>query len=596
MLCLKTAILEILICRLKGGGGILHSDCVSQSEHLVSVVLITYNHINYIERAVNSVLSQKTNFNFKLKIYDDASYDGTSDIVRRYAAKYPDKIDAYINTVNQGCPRNILNALSGIDTKYYAYLETDDYWCDDYKLQKQIDVLEKNPDCSFCGHNTKTYSCIDKTFGRPFFNIETQKIELNQLVKDFTFDKFIKVHLSSRVYRTACLDLESLKNKEIIVWDSSSFWYFLTKGKLYYINEVMSIYNYTETGVFSGAPQKMRQFMALRNINAVNKELDYKYNSVFLKLFRQFIPLSFFKYIKLRYLFNKRRLNKFYTKTENNFFKVKYFMSNGYNNLGDALNKYIIEKMAPENCIFAAPQNCNLIAIGSILDQHFFINSVNNFVPEPVLNIWGAGFISSYDDIKKTDSSISEKFSRNVKIYALRGRLSKERCEKILNINLDNIALGDPGLLACRLLDSMPAKKYDVGIIPHYADKNSDFIKNIRLKNFTFKVIDITADTIETLKDIASCRCILSSALHGLITADSFNIPNKWIKLSDKVFGSGYKFRDYYSVYNIDNPEPVDLSREIITDETVKQITGAYPVKYSKVLEIQEKLISAFPS
>jgi len=253
------------------------------------------------------------------------------------------------------------------------------------------------------------------------------------------------------------------------------------------------------------------------------------------------------------------------------------------------LNYFLIEKLG-YRYFRASLENCKLAMIGSILDQYFIQDNILN--NEPV-HVWGSGFIK---DLELNNSRKKEKFIRPVVIHALRGELSRERCEKILSTKLDNIVLGDPGLLAPLLIGKKNInKKYDVGIIPHYIDKNNEHLSNIKLKNHTSTIIDVTEDTIGVIKKIAECRAVVSSSLHGLIVADSFNIPNKWIEFSDKVYGNGYKFRDYYSAFNLYNPKPINLRSETIKDEDVQRIIDNYKIKKSQVDVISKKLINSFP-
>ena len=95
---------------------------------ICTVLLITYNHAPYIRKAIDSVLKQKTQYNFIIYIFDDASTDGTTDIVKEYANKYPNKIIPFIAQNNQGATINIYNAYKSVKTKYCALLECDDYW------------------------------------------------------------------------------------------------------------------------------------------------------------------------------------------------------------------------------------------------------------------------------------------------------------------------------------------------------------------------------------------------------------------------------------------------------------------------------------
>lgn len=123
------------------------------TEALVTVILPTHNHAPYIARAIDSVLMQETDFPFDILLHDDASTDGTADICRDYAKRYPDKINLIAQEVNQyqidrRIQRNIL--FPRVKAKYTAILDGDDYWLSPYKLQKQIGYLEAHPDCTLC--------------------------------------------------------------------------------------------------------------------------------------------------------------------------------------------------------------------------------------------------------------------------------------------------------------------------------------------------------------------------------------------------------------------------------------------------------------
>lgn len=123
---------------------------------MVSILTTAYNHAPYIAQALDSFLMQKTAFPFEVIIHDDASTDGTADIIRAYADKYPQIIRPIFQTENQYS--------KGVDVysfiiplvrgKYIAQCEGDDYWCDETKLQKQVDYMENHPECSFCFCNS----------------------------------------------------------------------------------------------------------------------------------------------------------------------------------------------------------------------------------------------------------------------------------------------------------------------------------------------------------------------------------------------------------------------------------------------------------
>jgi glycosyltransferase involved in cell wall biosynthesis len=116
---------------------------------LVSISCITYNHVSYIRKCLDGFLNQKTNFLFEILIHDDASIDGTIDIIKEYETKFPGIVKPIYQTENQyskGVKISFTYQFPRAKGKYVALCEGDDYWIDPYKLQKQVVFLEENPD------------------------------------------------------------------------------------------------------------------------------------------------------------------------------------------------------------------------------------------------------------------------------------------------------------------------------------------------------------------------------------------------------------------------------------------------------------------
>jgi len=122
----------------------------------VTVCCVTYNHAAFIRQALEGFLLQKTDFRVELLIHDDASTDGTAEIVGEYAARYPHLINATLQTINQYSQG--INVLAELRYQakgdYLAYCEGDDYWMDPHKLQRQADYLEQHPETVMVGQNT----------------------------------------------------------------------------------------------------------------------------------------------------------------------------------------------------------------------------------------------------------------------------------------------------------------------------------------------------------------------------------------------------------------------------------------------------------
>lgn len=124
----------------------------------VSVRMSTYNHASYIRQAIEGVLMQRTNFNFELCIGEDDSTDGTREICKEYAARYPGKIRLFLRQAKDKIyvDGRMTGKYNGRKTneacrgEYQALCEGDDFWIDPLKLQKQVDFLEANKDCNVC--------------------------------------------------------------------------------------------------------------------------------------------------------------------------------------------------------------------------------------------------------------------------------------------------------------------------------------------------------------------------------------------------------------------------------------------------------------
>ena len=281
---------------------------------IITVLLISYNHIDTLEKAINSVLSQKTNFEFKIIILDDASTDGSRKIIENYASKHKN-ITAVIQEKNIGGTQNILEGLKRVETKYFAILETDDYWCDDNKLQMQVDILEKHDDCSFCAHNTLVdYQSNKKT--KPFLNKKTQKYFFP---KRITSKYFIEPHTSSRVYRASCLNLAEISDPIVATYDIATNFYFLTKGNLYYIDKIMSVYNYSQKGIYSGVSPLEQRYRSGYVVYLLNKDFDFKYNHLLARFFARRFNLNYLDYLRLKHCKNLKKLDLLYTKKLNEF-------------------------------------------------------------------------------------------------------------------------------------------------------------------------------------------------------------------------------------------------------------------------------------
>ena len=121
----------------------------------VSIICNTYNHEEYIEGTLKSFIKQKTSFKFEILIHDDASTDNTASIIKKFEKNYPDIIYPIYQIENQyskGINITITYQYPRVKGKYIAVCEGDDFWIDEFKLQKQYELMEKHLEIDMSAH------------------------------------------------------------------------------------------------------------------------------------------------------------------------------------------------------------------------------------------------------------------------------------------------------------------------------------------------------------------------------------------------------------------------------------------------------------
>ena len=122
------------------------------AKYKVAIAVTCYNQENYIGTALDSLLSQKTNFPFLIVVGDDCSIDNSRRILKEYEQKYPNKIKVIYHSKNKGLFANRKEIFKLLDSEYIAFCDGDDYWIDNDCLQRKVDFLEKNK--QYIGYQT----------------------------------------------------------------------------------------------------------------------------------------------------------------------------------------------------------------------------------------------------------------------------------------------------------------------------------------------------------------------------------------------------------------------------------------------------------
>ena len=216
---------------------------------MVSVFCSVYNHKKFIAQCLDSLVNQKTTFHYEIVVKDDASTDGTSDIIRAYHEKYPDKIIPLIletNHLQHGLGHVAFQrAFSLMRGKYIAMCEGDDFWTDENKLQKQVELMESHPDYALCGH-AAYYADENGNL------IQGDSFRYRKSSGELTTEEVISswaMATCSLLYRKSCrTDVIFPFQGSCINSDYALMVYMALKGKVYYLDELMSAYRVACSG------------------------------------------------------------------------------------------------------------------------------------------------------------------------------------------------------------------------------------------------------------------------------------------------------------------------------------------------------------
>lgn len=236
---------------------------------IVSICCITYNHAPFIRECLDGFLMQETTFPVEILIHDDASTDGTDDIIREYTAKFPDKIFPLYEEENK-----FSNGYAGkmdlfnyerAKGKYIAYCEGDDHWTDPLKLQKQVDFMETHPEYSVCFHNCHYY---DVRLGKVIYPRFYKYIKDEREGVDVTIDDYFHRNMIiplTMLFRLSMYSFDWRKQYKYFR-DTYEIYHLLKAGKGYWMKFDGGVYTRHGGGVSTSASVEQHCWEERENI------------------------------------------------------------------------------------------------------------------------------------------------------------------------------------------------------------------------------------------------------------------------------------------------------------------------------------------
>lgn len=247
-------------------------------------------------------------------------------------------------------------------------------------------------------------------------------------------------------------------------------------------------------------------------------------------------------------------------------------------NFGDLVGKYLVEKISPKKVVWTHPKKRSFLSVNSTI--YFTAGSILSQV-NGKCTVWGSGIISKELPIK------------NATFTAVRGPQTRIHLLK-QGYSVPEI-YGDPALLMPVFYNPKIDAHFEIGIIPHFVDYQA--VVKMYGNNPNIKIIDLLTNDVEDISNqILQCKKIISSSLHGLIVPHAYGIPAIWVKFSDKIFGDGIKYQDYFESVEIESYD-AQYMNEIISEEKMNAYFEQNNVlpKKSKIKQLQDGLLSVCP-
>ncbi|MDW5562348.1 MAG: glycosyltransferase [Methanomassiliicoccus sp.] len=233
---------------------------------MVSVCVIAYNHERYIRQCLDGILMQEVDFPYEVLVHDDASTDGTADIIREYEARHQGIVKPIYQSENQYSRGRDVDRFNfdRARGKYLAYCEGDDYWTDSQKLSRQVRFLEANPDFAGTLHRVSAIDGHGERIEIPRYTaVEEHEYTIEEYPKNL-----IPGQSASYVIRNVFLTMSPQLRDEFysckVNGDVILPLLLVLMGKVYCFSEAMATYRYIVSGGKSWSAQTHGENLAYR--------------------------------------------------------------------------------------------------------------------------------------------------------------------------------------------------------------------------------------------------------------------------------------------------------------------------------------------
>ena len=287
-----------------------------QMRPMISILMPSYNHERFIAIAIESALKQKTKYSFELLINDDNSTDETAKIAETYSQRYPNIIRFFKQNKNQGLMKSYKFLLNNAKGEYIAILESDDYWIDEEKLEKQIEKKKNNPEF---GLSVSDVKLVNENNDEIEVVKRTEDIGLNgNWYEQLLFSNFVRGGVSicfRKAIYDSYVDIDDYINNNFVTFDYPLLLTLAAHSKCNYIHKALSAYRILPTSLSNNAIYEkviafekgilaIQRYIMQNNQNitlrcySITEILNYRYNILCGKAYKHHKIFDFCRYAR----------------------------------------------------------------------------------------------------------------------------------------------------------------------------------------------------------------------------------------------------------------------------------------------------------
>ena len=248
------------------------------NEPVISILLLTYMHEEFVREALDSIFTQELSVGFEVIATEDCSSDRTRIILEEYRQRFPETLFILQRDARVGGKRNLLDGFARCRGNFVCVLDGDDYWTDTHKLSAQLAILQESSQYVACAHNTRALVVRDNALSYDI--VDPERVKEHYSLSDLIEGR-IYLHSSSLLFRNVFKGALPEAQAHPRAGDYFMSMLFAEHGNIAFIDRVMSVYRMTGLGAWSTLDPLAQRMRNIDGLVVYNKLLRYRYATLF---------------------------------------------------------------------------------------------------------------------------------------------------------------------------------------------------------------------------------------------------------------------------------------------------------------------------